>query len=257
MACKRNRILELKDYLLSLGISVNIGKNKARGHKGFFMHRFNDFRIDISKDIDESNIQSVVLHEFAHYIHYCYDSSLSSLNFIFHDLTDDIKEELVKITVKEVPKDFATALYSRKQSLENKLKEYVSCMKEYNPDFKLSKKYEYIERKLNYPVKYLLKYDAVKFCGEIYTVDKLKNSDLKEEEKLYIKIKSLQRAIKRVNLKISRLNRYYNNPSELFARFLDSYYTNNEYTKSIAPNACEYIKNSDNPYILKLNYIFL
>ena len=36
MVSERNRIIRLKEYFESLGIEVNIGKNKARGNKGFF-----------------------------------------------------------------------------------------------------------------------------------------------------------------------------------------------------------------------------
>ena len=73
MACERNRIIVLKEYLSSLDINVNIGKNKARGHKGVFMRSFNNYRIDISDNVPEENVISVVLHEFAHYIHYSGD----------------------------------------------------------------------------------------------------------------------------------------------------------------------------------------
>ena len=36
MASERNRILDVLNYVESCGIEVNIGKNKARGNKGFF-----------------------------------------------------------------------------------------------------------------------------------------------------------------------------------------------------------------------------
>ena len=39
MADKRDRILELTKYIESLGVQVNLGKNKARGNKGIFLGR--------------------------------------------------------------------------------------------------------------------------------------------------------------------------------------------------------------------------
>ncbi len=256
MACERNRIIELKKYLSSLGISVNIGKNKARGHKGIFMHSFDNFRIDISENVVQEDVLSVILHEFAHYIHYNSDKKLSSLDFIFGKVTDEIKEELIKITVDEIPKDFASALYTKKSKLSDEIKCLTKKMKTYRPEFKLSDKYFQTSCRLSYPVKYLLKYDRVKFGEKIYSVDKLADYNLCEEDILYLLIKSKQRGIKRINSRISRLNRYYNNPSELFARFLDSYYTNPEYTKTTAPVSSYTLSKSNNPYIKKLNHIF-
>lgn len=256
MACERNRIIELKEYLSSLGISVNIGKNKARGHKGIFMHSFDNFRIDISENVVQEDVLSVILHEFAHYIHYNSDKKLSSLDFIFGKVTDEIKEELIKITVDEIPKNFASALYTKKSKLSDEIKCLTKKMKTYRPEFKLSDKYFQTSSRLSYPLKYLLKYDRVKFGEKIYSVDKLADYNLCEEDILYLLIKSKQRGIKRINSRISRLNRYYNNPSELFARFLDSYYTNPEYTKTTAPVSSYTLSKSNNPYIKKLNHIF-
>ena len=256
MACERNRIIVLKEYLSSLGIKVNIGKNKARGHKGVFMRSFNNYRIDISDNVPEDNVISVILHEFAHYIHYLSDKKLKSLDFIFDNFNDDIKEELIKITVNEIPKDFATALYSKKNVLSNEIKALTREIKFYEPEFKLSEKYKKYEKGISYPFKYLLKYDRVKFDGKLYSVDGLKDYPLSAEEILYLLIKSKQRAVSRINSRISRLNRYYNSPTELFARFIASYYTNPAYTTEAAPLASSVISRTDNPYIKKLNNIF-
>ena len=256
MVGERNRVIELKEYLSSLGICVNIGKNKARGHKGIFMHRLDFSRIDVSDDVEPEKVLSVMLHEFAHYIHYSYDKTLLSLDFVFDNFTDEIREELIKITVNEVPKDFAENLYRKKDDLAKELKMLLLKMKTLNPDFKSSEKNKKIENKIKYPFKYLLKYDRINFMSQIYSVQEAEKYNLGEVNLLYLQIKSKQRAIKRINSKISRLNKYYNNPTELFARFLDAYYTNPEYTFFTAPAACLYIKKSNIPYILKLNNIF-
>lgn len=122
MASERNRVTRLAEYITSLGVIVNIGKNKARGNKGIFCKKRDGYRIDISENIDADSTLSTLLHEFAHYIHYCNDSTLSSLDFVFKDLSELEQEELIKITVQNVPKEFASSLYKCKQHymLENK-----------------------------------------------------------------------------------------------------------------------------------------
>ena len=251
MACERNRILELKDYLSSLGISINVGKNKARGHKGIFMQRSDNYRIDISKNLEDEDVLPVLLHEFGHFVHYSYDKKLSSLNFAFDELSDEIKEELIKVTVEEIPKDFAQSLYAQKDYLQEQIRLLTKQIKQYYPNFKITDKNDSIEKNLSLPLKYLTKYDKIKYLNKIYSIDKLDTDyNIKEPEKLYIKIKSAQRKIKRINSRISRLNKYYNTPSELFARFISSYYTKPELTHKIAPKSCE-IFNKKNIRILE------
>lgn len=257
MASERNRVLELKKYLSLLGISVNIGKNKARGHKGIFMHRFDMSRIDISNEIrDDDKIISVILHEFAHYIHHTYDKKLCSLDFIFGNFTDELKEELIKITVKEVPKETAKTLFAQKENLNNEIKDLLKKIKILYPQFKQSEKNLFIENGLPEPIKYLLRYDRVNYYNQLYSIDKLCEYSLEDIERTYILIKSKQRALSRINSRISRINKYYNNPSELFARFVDSYYTNPTYTKKVAPCASEYIKETNIKFFQQLNNIF-
>ena len=258
MACQRNRIIELQEYLSSLGISVNIGKNKARGHKGIFMHSFNNYRIDIAKNIGDENILSVIMHEFAHYVHYTYDNSLKSLGFVFGEMSDDINEELIKITVNEVPKEFAASLYEKEQVLKNELTGLTDKMRQLNPSFKLSVADKKMERALPLPVKYLLKYDRIKYFNKIYSIDGIENDfDLTSEALIYIKIKSMQRTLKRIRSRINRLNKYYNNPSELFARFVDAYYTKPDLAKKLAPKSCELMNKSNLSILEPVNKILL
>ena len=257
MACERDRIIELREYLSSLGISVNIGKNKARGHKGIFMQGVNVSRIDIAHNVEKEKIPSVIVHEFAHYIHYQYDKSLKSLDFIFSDFNDDLKEELIQITIEEVPKEFASALYLKKENLNTELKLLINQIRNFYPDFKLTEKNKKIEQRIKFPFTYLLKYDRVKISDKLYSIGNAVAYGLGDAELLYIKIRAKQRAVRRINSRISRLNKYYNSPSELFARFLDAYYTNSDYAYRIAPEACSYVQKSTNPYIEALNRIFM
>lgn len=237
MACKRDVVINLVDYIESNGIKVNIGKTKARGNKGLFSLKRDGFRIDISKNIDDSSILPTLLHEFAHFIHYKYDSTLKSLDFVFNTLSDDEFDELLAITVENVPKDFAASLYSAKQQLAEENKGFVKNIKQTFPEFKISQPLKKIEKGISYPVKYLLKYDKVQFFKLIYSIDNLDKMcpTLTQAQISYLKLKSNQRKIVKINSKINRLNKYYNQPTELWARFFELYFTDYNKIQKIAP----------------------
>ena len=187
MVNKRNRNLELKKYFESLGIIVNIGKNKARGNKGFFKYKSDEsYRIDISKTLSDDEISSVMLHEFAHYFHYQNDKTLKKLDFVFGNISDNLKDELINITVKYIPKDYAKSLFDARSAARN----------------------------------------------EVNKLKSQKNSIIN-----YYKTKHYEREYSRISAKISKLNRYYQSPSELFARFVEMYYSDLNNIKKIAPNA--------------------
>ena len=174
MAGQRNRIIKIKEYIESFGICVNIGKTKACGNKGIFKHfGGKKFRIDVSKEVPEENIIPVLIHEFAHYIHYSFDPELKSLDFVFGSTSDVIEEELIKITVNDIPKDTAASLFNQKKLITAEIKQLVQVIKAVYPDFKLSSSYKKIERTLTKPVSYLLKYDKVKIFNTVYSVEHL------------------------------------------------------------------------------------
>lgn len=186
MACQRNRIVEFIEYLSSLGVEVNWGKNKARGNKGFFKVRDGRFRIDISKNLSDEAALSVLVHEAAHYIHYQYDKKLKSLSFILSNHNMDIEEELISLTVDSIPKESVKPLFEARDNLKNDLK------------------------------------------GKVITPCEL-----------IIK----KRALNNLNSRISRLNKYYNSPTELFARSIEAFILNKEYFSAKAPLLYkEYIK---------------
>ena len=258
MVSERNRILRLKEYFESLGIEVNIGKNKARGNKGFFRGTNNGaYRIDISKNISEEETLSVLLHEFAHFVHFKHDKTLSSLDFAFDNLTDTMSEELVNVTVKRIPKNDAKALFDKKDKLASEVKDMAKQIKQTYPDFKLSVPYKKFERHFSLPLRYLLKYDRINFNNTIYSVENLGKDfyELSDEEILYVKIKSKQRMISRINGKISKLNRYYNSPTELFARFVELFYSDRNCAEQIAPNVCKCLNFNDIKELKILNNI--
>lgn len=197
MACERNRIVELIDYLSSLGVDVNIAKNKARGNKGFFRVKDENFRIDIAKGLSDDAVLSVLIHESAHFIHYQYDKKLKSLGFILDSCGDDVTEELISLTVDSIPKDSIRHLFEAKESLKSQ---------SINPILK-------------------------------------------------------KRALNSINSKISRLNRYYNSPTELFARSLETYLTDRNKFSKKAPLLLESydkaLKEDKIPILTKIAKILL
>lgn len=228
MACERDRILDIINYMESLGLEVNIGKNKARGNKGFFKSDGNSFRVDIAKGQTEESVLKTLSHEFAHFVHYSYDKTLESLDFIF-DNSEKITEELLAITVEMIPKTSIEPLFERKESLKSEIADFMEKLK--FSDFELLEK-----RIKESSLKYLLKYDRVKVFEEFsFRIYKVEHLDRNIPEELYILLKSKQRALKRINSKISRLNKYYNAATELFARSLEMYISNPYLLKEIAP----------------------
>ncbi len=107
-------------------------------------------------------------------------------------------------------------------------------------------------------MRYLLKYDRVKliegFSTKIYSID---NLDSSLEVQSYLKLKSLQRALKRVNSRINRLNKYYNSPTELFARALEIYITDRNTFIQKAPELVKYFDNSELSQIENIKKIML
>lgn len=258
MACKRNRITELVQYLESLGIEVNIGKNKARGNKGLFKVCSEKFRIDIAKGQSDETILKTLIHEFAHFIHYNYDKTLQSLDFIIVD-SEDLTEELIRLTVDSIPKDSISPIFNQKESIKNEIKSISKNISNIYPDFKISEPFKPIEQRIKKTnLRYLLKYDKVKliegFSIKFYSINDL---DAPLEIKNYLKLKSLQRALKRVNSKITRLNKYYNSPTELFARALEIYITNRESFIEKAPVLVQYFDNTELSQIKNLKKIVL
>lgn len=182
MACQRDGIIKIVEYLESLGIIVNLGKNKARGNKGFFKVKGSQYRIDIANNVDEEDVLPLLVHEFAHYLHYSYDRSLKSLGFIFDNNEDDLQEEMIALTVQRISKKSIEPLFKAKSELEQEI---------------------------------------------------LNTSGVALELRKH--------ALRRINSKISRLNRYYNQPTELFARAMEMYFTSNSSCRKFAPHFSQII----------------
>lgn len=122
MVSERDRILKLSEYVESLGLVVNIGKNKARGNKGFFTVKSEKFRIDLSKDLSDAEALRVLVHEFSHYIHYKNDMTLKSLKFLNAEIDNVLMEELISITVNLIPKETVKPLFDLRETLKKEIK---------------------------------------------------------------------------------------------------------------------------------------
>ena len=159
MVSKRNRILDLVEYLESLGLEVHLSKNKARGHSGFFKAIGEKYRIDIAKGLDENSMLRVLSHEFAHYFHYLNDRHLQDLGFIFENFDDDILDELLKLTVDSIPQESVAPLFNAQKLLKDEIQSLANYFTKEHKDFKLSVAYKPIEKKIKTSnLKYLLKY---------------------------------------------------------------------------------------------------
>ena len=242
MVDTRNRIVELVEYIKTFGIVVNLGKNTAQGNKGLFKSDGKTFRIDISKKLDDETVFKTLVHEFSHFIHFYYDNSLTSLDFILNSKDEELLEEMISLTVESIPKQSVTTLFESKNKLRSEIKDIATKIKQKYPNFKTSEPSIELEKKISFkPYKYLLKHDVVKvvdfFTTKIYKLESIKEVDMQIDEQVlnYLNLKSKQRRLKRINSRISRLNKYYNSPTELFARSLEMYICNPDLMLKKAP----------------------
>ena len=258
MVSERNRSLALIELLQSKNITINIGKNKARGNNGIFIYKNDNFRIDISKNITESEKIKVILHEYAHFIHYKYDHTLNSLDFIFDNLTDDENEELLKITIEKIPTTLALKLCNKKEKYKSDIKYFTKLIRNEFHDFNATKKYNKIEKKLPKLAKLLLKHDLINYNNQLINLVNICTfyPNLNKNELNYIKLFSTKRKLNRINNRISKLNNYYNKPTELFARFIETYFVEKNKCLKLAPLLTQKIeKIINNKLIYELNEI--
>lgn len=253
---------ELVKYLESLGIEVHLD-TKARGHSGFCTNR----RIDISKNLSNERAIEVLLHEFAHYIHYKIEPEITKTAGTLEKLFNikDVKEienELFQITLIVFDNTPIRKMTAMKDSLSIKIKEERSRIKEIYPNFQTTKKFKEFEKFIKHSnAKYLLKYDRVLIKGGWFKKDNILSvktieTDFPQMPRAfvsYIKMKSYERRRNRLNARIAKINRYLKQPTELFARFFELFCTDKEAVKNLAPAAytrfCELKVQGYYPYI--------
>ena len=236
---------ELIEYITSLGLSVNT-TTKARGHLGFFM----DGRIDISKNTPEDKIIPTLLHEFAHYIHSKLENNIpktgGTLRVIFGS-DEDFTDELMAVTNFVDENSKCEKLLKHKETVKKGIKKLDELIKHGFPNFQRSKPFKEFNKAIKGTnLKYLLKFDKVRIMPwflfgkeEILSIASLEQDypNLKLVFVNYFKLKSLMRKQKRITNRISKRQKYYKRPTELFARLVEGLYLDKEYTCELAPNS--------------------
>lgn len=238
---KRNVV----EFLKSLNIEVKTN-TKARGNQGLYQKN----RIDISKNLKDERAIEVLVHEFAHHIHYKIDKDFlktgGSLENIFN--TDDItiiKDELINVT-NLIDKNSRLKIFEEaKISTSKTIKSMQNSIKNDYPEFMRSKKFVEFEKYVgNSDAKYLVKYDAIRIShGFFFKKERIlsvKNIDedfpeMPKAFKTYIKLCSAQRKQSKLTRRINKLNKYYEKPTELFARFVQGYFSNPQTVSTVAP----------------------
>ncbi len=243
-ATKRNII----NYLRSLGIEVKTN-TKARGNNGLYQHN----RIDVASGLKEEKAIEVLVHEFAHYIHSKIEKDIykkgGSLEVLF-DTKDikEIKKELVSVTNITDKNMKLEAFINAKKEISDKIKSMQKAIQRDFPDFQRSKKFIPFEKYIkNSDAKYLLKYDAIRLIKGWFVkkeiIISVKNIEtdfpqMPQAFQIYIKLCSLKRKQTRITRRINKLNKYYEKPTELFARFVQGYFSCPSSIAAMAPLTC-------------------
>ena len=235
---------EIIKYLSELGITVKTS-TKARGHQGFFLKN----RIDISKKIKEDRIIPTLLHEFAHYVHYQLEPDMTvsggSLSVIFGDGNPIIKEELLKVTNFVDENSLCVRLYEHKDRIKSKIIEYENIIKKDYPKFMRSKPFKEFDKYIKKSeARFLLRYDRVRLIkgffkktSKLLTVTSIEKDfpDMPESFAAYIRLHSAQKKQTKISSRINKLGKYYEKPTELFARYIEGLYLDREWVFAIAP----------------------
>lgn len=239
------QIDELIEYMESLGLEIHT-TTKARGHLGFFL----DGRIDISKSTPQERIIPTLLHEFAHYIHSKIEGNIpktgGSINIIFNT-DEDFTEELIAVTNFVDNHSKCEKLIRHRDMVKDSIKKLDLQIKEEFPKFQRSKKFKEFDKAIRgTKLKYLLKYDRVRIMPwflfgkeEVLSINTIEQDfpNLKTAFVNYIRLKSLTRKQRRITNRITKLHRYYNRPTELFARLVEGLYLDKTLTRQLAPKA--------------------
>ncbi len=235
----------LTEFLRSLNIEVRTN-TKARGNSGLYQRN----RIDISRNLSDEKALKVLIHEFAHHIHFKIDKDFSknggSVEKLFNTYESDvIKTELINVTKSVDTNSRLKVFIDAKEETAKNIKDIQSAIRREYPSFQRSKKFIEFECYVkNSPARYLVKYDAVKISHgfffskeKILTVKNLEEDfpDMPKSFQLYIKLCSMQRKQSKISRRINKLNKYYEQPTELFARFVQGYFFNPSEVAEIAP----------------------
>lgn len=238
---KRNVI----DFMRALNIEVKTN-TKARGNNGLYQKN----RIDVARGLTEEQAIDVLVHEFAHHIHYKIDKDFlkngGSLESIFNTSNIvKIKEELKNVTNLIDKNSRLNIFLKAKEEASNQIKGMQSAIRRDYPNFLRSKKFPEFEKYIKgSDAKYLVKYDAIRLMQgfffkkeRILTVKNIETDfpDMPKAFQLYIRLCSMQRKQAKITRRIGKLNKYYEKPTELFARYVQGYFSTPETISTVAP----------------------
>ena len=234
------------DFIRALNIEVKTN-TKARCNNGLYKKN----RIDVARGLTEEQAIDVLVHEFAHHIHYKIDKDFlkngGSLENIFNtDNIVEIKEELINVTNLIDKNSRLNIFLKAKEEASNQIKGMQSAIRRDYPNFLRSKKFPEFEKYIkSSEAKYLVKYDAIRIMQgfffkkeRILTVKNIETDfpDMPKAFQLYIRLCSMQRKQAKITRRIGKLNKYYEKPTELFARYVQGYFSTPETISTIAPN---------------------
>ena len=222
---------------------------KARGNLGLFCEN----RIDIHKKLPDNKFIEVLLHEYAHLTHKKLENDMSvsggTLNVLFNtNNTEKIKEELIHVTGFVDENALLLKFDAKKYAYKIKIKAYENLIKKEYPEFLKSKPFKEFEKYIKKSdARFLLKYDHVKIVTpflrreKVYSIDTLEKDfpKMPHSFRLYIRICSLTRKSKNIQKRKNKLKKYYEKPSELFARFIQGLFIDENTVKELAPVAYE------------------
>lgn len=261
-----SRLKKLVSFIESQGLVVNMN-TKARGHLGFFTNG----RIDISKNTPEERVIPTLLHEYSHYIHSQLENNIAktggSLKILFDTENDkEILDELIEVTHFIDENSLHKNLSYHQELVKNKIKELDKEVKKEYPNFQRSKKFKELDKivkKSN--AKYFLRYDRVKLRGwlfqkpKVYAIENIERDfpELKPAVIAFIRLKSYQKKQARIAQRINKLNKYYERPTELFARFIEGLYEADEEIRELAPiTTCRFFELLQQGYYKNLKEVF-
>lgn len=243
---------EIINFLTSIGISVHLN-TKARGHNGFCTTN----RIDVSKKLPQDKIVDVLLHEFAHYVHFKLEPGLiksqGTIEKLFNLENESVKSKLIESELYQISliifdNSSERKLKKLKKIIGLKIENERQIIKEEYPEFQSSKKFKEFDKYIkNSDARFLLRYDRVLIKRGILFPDKLIGistletdfSNMPKAFKAYLRMKSYERHRNRLTAKLSKINRYLKYPTELFARFFQMYCCDNSGLKGLAPISYE------------------
>lgn len=260
---------EFIKFLRNQGITVNTN-TKARGNLGIC---FKD-RIDISNNLTKERKLSVLAHEYAHKIHYDLEKDYfgqgGSLEKLFKtDKIELILEELTEVTSFVDKNSNLEEIHSKKSEIKAQAKILTEKIKEYYPEFKKSENFkpvkDYLKKDKSH-LKHLLKHQNIKIIYPvtkqeiIFGVDTIDQDfpEVPEFVKDYIKLKALDKKLTRLSRLTNKAKKYYNAPTELFARFIEGIFIDFGSIKQLAPVTYDnFIRLLDQGYYGKLKDLFI